>query len=48
MVGLNCGRGPSTMMPLLRECRKVCKVSGDNNDDVEVITAYVDKTLKGN
>ena len=27
VVGLNCGRGPSTMMPLLRECRKVCKVS---------------------
>ena len=26
VVGLNCGRGPSTMMPLLRECRKVCKV----------------------
>ncbi|RUS81012.1 hypothetical protein EGW08_011217 [Elysia chlorotica] len=24
-VGLNCGRGPRTMMPLLREARKVCK-----------------------
>lgn len=24
-VGLNCGRGPDTMMPLLREARKVCK-----------------------
>ena len=26
VVGLNCGHGPSTTMPLLRECRKVCKV----------------------
>ncbi|KAK7108519.1 S-methylmethionine--homocysteine S-methyltransferase BHMT2-like isoform X2 [Littorina saxatilis] len=25
VVGINCGRGPETMMPLLRECRKVCK-----------------------
>ncbi|GFS16167.1 betaine--homocysteine S-methyltransferase 1-like [Elysia marginata] len=24
-VGLNCGRGPETMLPLLREARKVCK-----------------------
>ncbi|GFN84612.1 betaine--homocysteine s-methyltransferase 1-like [Plakobranchus ocellatus] len=24
-VGLNCGRGPDTMLPLLREARKVCK-----------------------
>ena len=26
VVGLNCGRGPKTMMPLIREIRKVCKV----------------------
>jgi betaine-homocysteine S-methyltransferase len=26
VVGLNCGRGPRTMMPLVREIRKVCKV----------------------
>ncbi|CAC5420610.1 BHMT [Mytilus coruscus] len=25
VVGLNCGRGPETMLPLLREVRKVCK-----------------------
>nr|KAG5706934.1 hypothetical protein BaRGS_021440 [Batillaria attramentaria] len=25
VVGLNCGRGPQTMLPLLREARKVCK-----------------------
>ncbi|XP_076466604.1 betaine--homocysteine S-methyltransferase 1-like [Babylonia areolata] len=25
VVGLNCGRGPSTMLPLLRQCRQVCK-----------------------
>ena len=27
VVGLNCGRGPKSMLPLLREIRKVCKVS---------------------
>lgn len=27
VVGLNCGRGPETMLPLLREVRKVCKVT---------------------
>ena len=26
VVGINCARGPSTMMPLLREVRKACKV----------------------
>ena len=26
VVGLNCARGPGSMLPLLRECRKVCKV----------------------
>ena len=26
VVGLNCGRGPAIMMPLLREIRKACKV----------------------
>ena len=26
VVGLNCARGPSTMLPLLKEARKVCKV----------------------
>lgn len=26
VVGLNCGRGPSTMLPLLKEIVKVCKV----------------------
>ncbi|XP_033741965.1 betaine--homocysteine S-methyltransferase 1-like [Pecten maximus] len=25
VVGLNCGRGPSTMLPALREIRKACK-----------------------
>lgn len=25
VVGLNCGRGPKTMMPLIKEIRKVCK-----------------------
>ena len=33
VVGLNCGRGPTTMLPLLKECRKVCKVSDDGDDD---------------
>ena len=33
VVGLNCGRGPATILPLLKECRKVCKVSGDDDDD---------------
>jgi len=26
VVGLNCDRGPWTMLPLLKEVRKVCKV----------------------
>ena len=26
VVGLNCGRGPATMIPLLKEVRKACKV----------------------
>ena len=26
VVGLNCGRGPETMIPLLEEIKKVCKV----------------------
>ena len=26
VVGLNCGRGPATMLPLLKEIKKVCKV----------------------
>ena len=26
VVGLNCSRGPKSMLPLLREIRKVCKV----------------------
>ncbi|GFS25655.1 betaine--homocysteine S-methyltransferase 1-like [Elysia marginata] len=26
VVGLNCGRGPETMLPLLREARTLCKV----------------------
>ena len=26
VVGLNCGRGPATMLPLIREIRAVCKV----------------------
>ena len=26
VVGLNCGRGPAIMMPLLKEIKKVCKV----------------------
>ncbi|XP_070556943.1 betaine--homocysteine S-methyltransferase 1-like [Ptychodera flava] len=25
VVGLNCGRGPATLMPIMREVRKVCK-----------------------
>lgn len=25
VVGLNCGRGPATMLPLLKKARKVCK-----------------------
>ena len=29
VVGLNCGRGPRTMIPLMREIRKACKVSTD-------------------
>ena len=27
VVGLNCGRGPATMVPLLKEIKKVCKVT---------------------
>ena len=27
VVGLNCGRGPETMIPLLKDIRKACKVS---------------------
>ena len=26
VVGLNCSRGPDTMLPLLRKIRKACKV----------------------
>ena len=26
VVGVNCGRGPDSMMPLLKKCREVCKV----------------------
>ncbi|KAL8602635.1 hypothetical protein ACOMHN_018172 [Nucella lapillus] len=25
VVGVNCGRGPASMLPLLRKCREVCK-----------------------
>ena len=28
VVGFNCGRGPETMLPLIREAVKVCKVRG--------------------
>lgn len=28
-VGLNCGRGPKTMIPLIKELRPHIKVSGD-------------------
>ena len=27
VVGLNCTRGPETILPLMREIRRVCKVS---------------------
>lgn len=27
VVGINCGRGPRTMLPLLKEIKKVCQVS---------------------
>ena len=27
VVGLNCGRGPATMLPLLKKLKQVCKVS---------------------
>ena len=27
VVGLNCSRGPSTMLPLIRDIREVCQVS---------------------
>ena len=33
MVGLNCSRGPHTILPLLREARKVCNVSDDDDGD---------------
>jgi len=26
VVGVNCGRGPKTMLPIIREIRKACKV----------------------
>ena len=26
VVGLNCARGPATILPLMKEARKVCKV----------------------
>ena len=29
VVGLNCFRGPDTMLPLMREIRKECKVRID-------------------
>lgn len=27
VVGLNCGRGPETLLPTLRKVRQACKVS---------------------
>ena len=27
VVGLNCARGPATMMPLIKQIRKICKVT---------------------
>ena len=27
VVGINCARGPATMLPLIRDIRKVCKVN---------------------
>ena len=27
VVGVNCSRGPDTMLPLVKEIRKVCQVS---------------------
>lgn len=28
VVTLNCQRGPETMIPLIEQCKAVCKVSG--------------------
>ena len=33
LIELTCGRGPHSMLPLLRDARKVCKVSDDDDDD---------------
>ena len=33
LVELTCGRGPHSMLPLLRDAREVCKVSDDDDDD---------------
>ena len=30
VVGVNCTRGPHTMLPLLKEIRKACKVNIDS------------------
>ena len=32
VVGLNCVRGPDTMLPLIKEVKAACKVSRDNHD----------------
>ena len=33
MTELTCGRGPHSMLPLLRDARKVCKFSDNDDDD---------------
>ena len=40
VVGLNCARGPKTMLPLLRECRKICQVS-EKMEEEEVVVVIV-------
>ena len=43
VVGLNCSRGPATMMPLIKEIKKVCKVSIVQNNMSENLSLALSK-----
>ena len=41
VVGLNCGRGPATMLPLLEEIKKACKVIESNQTFLVSINRFI-------
>ena len=44
VVGLNCARGPNTMLPTLREARKVCKVRTKTQTHTKTLIKHLQYT----